>query len=51
MAALEEGFVETLQDAMDVLKRFSTPAGPLGEQWLREQDGKLSRVGPPNDDV
>jgi hypothetical protein len=22
---------------MDVLRRFSAPAGPLGEEWLREQ--------------
>ena len=39
--ALEEGLVSTLQHAMDVLKLFSAPAGPLGEQWLREQEKKL----------
>jgi len=26
---------------MDVLTRFSAPAGPLGEYWLREQEKKL----------
>jgi len=41
VAAHEEGLVSTLQHAMDVLKRFSAPAGPLGEQWLREQEKKL----------
>ena len=41
VAALEEGLVTTLQHAMDVLKRFSAPAGPLGEQWLSEQENKL----------
>ena len=41
VAALEEGLVSTLQHAMEVLRRFSVPAGPLGEQWLREQEKKL----------
>jgi hypothetical protein len=41
VAALEEGLVTTLQHAVDVLKRFSTPAGVLGEEWLREQERKL----------
>jgi hypothetical protein len=41
VAALEEGLVTALQHAMDVLKRFSAPAGPLGEQWLSEQESKL----------
>ncbi len=46
VAALEEGLVTALQHAMDVLKRFSAPAGPLGDEWLRKQEGKLSREGP-----
>jgi len=41
VATLEEGLVTTLQHAMDVLTRFSTPAGPLGEHWLSEQEKKL----------
>ena len=41
VAALEEGLVTTLQHAMDVLRRFSTPAGVLGEQWLSEQERRL----------
>ena len=41
VAALEEGLVTTLQHAMDVLRRFSAPAGPLGEQWVRQQERKL----------
>jgi len=32
--------VTTLQRVMDVLKRFSAPAGVLGEQWLDDQDKK-----------
>jgi hypothetical protein len=46
VAALEEGLVTTLQHAMDVLRRFSTPAGVLAEQWLSEQERKL-RTGEP----
>jgi hypothetical protein len=43
VAALEGGLVTTHQRAMDVLKRFSAPAGALGEQWLGEQEKKLER--------
>jgi hypothetical protein len=51
VAALEEGLVTTLQQAMEVLKRFRSPAGVLGEQWLEEQERKLGggkADGPPN---
>jgi hypothetical protein len=41
VAALEEGLVKALAHAMDVLRRFSAPAGPLGESWLGEQERKL----------
>ena len=41
VAALEEGLVRTLRDAVNVLKRFSAPAGMLGEGWLGEQEKKL----------
>ena len=43
VAALEEGLVTTLQHAMDVLRRFSTPAGVLREQWLSEQEKHLGK--------
>ena len=43
VATIEVGLVTTLQQAMDVVKRFSAPAGPLGEQWLAEQGRKLER--------
>jgi hypothetical protein len=46
VASSEEGLVTTLQHAMDVLRRFSTPAGALGEQWLIEQEQKLGKVEP-----
>ena len=41
LAALEDGLVTTLQHAMDVLRRFSAPAGPVGEEWLWEHEKAL----------
>jgi hypothetical protein len=41
VASLEEGLVTAVQHAMDVLKRFGAPAGPLGEEWLGEQERRL----------
>jgi hypothetical protein len=41
VASLEAGLVTTVQHAMEVLRRFSKPAGALGEQWLSEQERKL----------
>ena len=43
LAALEEGLVNTIRHALDVLKRFRAPAGILGEQWLGEQEGRLGK--------
>ena len=43
VAALEEGLVNTIRHALDVLKRFRAPAGILGDQWLREQEGRLGK--------
>src|SRR5215467_5662886 len=43
VAGLEEGLVNTIRHALDVLKRFRAPAGILGEQWLREQEGRLGK--------
>jgi len=45
VAAREEGLVTTVRHALDVLKRFSSPAGMLGEQWLSEQEQKLGKRG------
>jgi len=40
-AALEEGLVTTILHALDVRRRFSATAGPLGAQWLEEQETHL----------
>jgi len=45
VAALEEGLVSTIRHALEVLKRFSAPAGILGERWLSEQEGRLGKHG------
>ena len=45
VAALEDGLVRTLRHAVNVLKRFSTPAGMLGEDWLSDQEKKLRKRG------
>jgi hypothetical protein len=45
VAAMEEGLVTTVQHAIDVLKRFSAPAGPLGDQWLSEQENRWRKGG------
>ena len=43
VTALEGELVTTIRHALDVLKRFRAPAGILGEQWLREQEGRLGK--------
>jgi hypothetical protein len=45
VAALEEGLVNTLQRAMDVLRRFSSPTGILREKWLNEQEDRWRQSG------
>jgi len=54
VAALEEGLGNTVRHALDVLKRFSAPAGVLGEQWLIEQERKIGacgkKIGPGEED-
>ena len=45
VAALGGGLVRTLRDAVNVLKRFSAPAGMLGENWPSEQEKKLRGSG------
>src|SRR5262244_706780 len=40
VAALEEGLVNTIRHALDVLKRFRRE---YSEQWLSEQEGRLGK--------
>ena len=41
LGALEAGLVRTMKDAMTVLRRASTPLGPMGEEWLQAQEAWL----------
>jgi hypothetical protein len=43
VAGLEEGLVNTIRHALDVLERFRAPAGILGEQWLSEQEERVGK--------
>src|SRR5262244_2263883 len=43
VAGLEEGLVNTIRHALDVLRKFSAPAGLLGEQWITDQEQTLGR--------
>jgi len=45
VAGLEEGLVRTLRDAVNILKRFSTPAGMLEQNRLSEQEKRLRERG------
>jgi len=44
VAALEEGLVNTIRHALDVLKRFSAPAGCLVSSGSTSKRGGLSRM-------
>ena len=46
VAGLEEGLVNTIRHALDVRKRFSAPAGLLGQRWLDEQKKTLEDSEP-----
>src|SRR5215472_8304775 len=46
VAGLEEGLVNTIRHALDLLKRFSAPAGLLGQRWLDEQKKTLEDSEP-----
>jgi len=50
VAGLEEGLVNTIRHALDVLKGFSAPAGLLGEQWITDQEQTLGRGSFPDVD-
>ncbi len=41
LGALEAGLVRTMEDALTVLRQASQPLGPMGDEWLRSQEGLL----------
>jgi hypothetical protein len=42
LGALEAGLVRTMADAVTVLKQAGAPLGPMGTEWLREQERLLN---------
>jgi hypothetical protein len=41
VGALEAGLVRTAEDALTVLRQASQPLGPMGAEWLRQQERDL----------
>jgi hypothetical protein len=39
--ALEAGLVRTAEDALTVLRQASQPLGPMGAEWLAQQERRL----------
>ena len=41
VGALEAGLVRTAEDALTVLRQASQPLGPMGAEWLEQQEREL----------
>jgi hypothetical protein len=41
VGALEVGLVRTAEDALTVLRQASQPLGPMGAEWLAQQERRL----------
>ena len=41
VGALEAGLVRTAEDALTVLRQASQPLGPMGAEWLEQQERGL----------
>jgi hypothetical protein len=41
--AMEEGLVQTAEHVLTVLRQAHAPLGPLGAEWLRQQEQGLQR--------
>jgi hypothetical protein len=39
--AIEEGLVQTAEHALTVLRQAHAPRGPMGEEWLKQQERRL----------
>ena len=42
VGAMEEGLVQTAQHVLTVLRQAHAPLGPMDEEWLRQQEPRLS---------
>jgi hypothetical protein len=43
LGALETGLVRTMEDALTILRQASKPLGPMGDEWLKLQEGLMRR--------
>jgi hypothetical protein len=41
VGAIEAGLVRTVEDALIVLRQASQPLGPMGAEWLKQQEREL----------
>jgi hypothetical protein len=41
VGAIEAGLVRTAEDALTVLRQASQPLGPMGAEWLQQQEREL----------
>ena len=41
VGAIEAGLVRTAEDALTVLRQASAPRGPMGAEWLAQQERRL----------
>src|SRR5688572_13553260 len=44
VGALEAGLVRTAEDALTVLRQASQPLGPMGAEWLAQQERRLDKA-------
>jgi hypothetical protein len=40
VGAIEDGLVRTAEDVLTVLRQAHAPLGPMGEAWMRKQEGE-----------
>jgi hypothetical protein len=43
VGALEAGLIRTAEDALTVLRQASAPLGPMGADWLAQQERRLDQ--------
>jgi hypothetical protein len=44
VGALEAGLVRTAEDTLTVLRQASQPLGPMGAEWLAQQERRLDKA-------
>ena len=44
VGAIEAGLVRTAEDTLTVLRQASAPLGPMGAEWLAQQERRLDKA-------